>query len=177
MGWNIYDGVKTAKEAINRTIEEFAADVKVIDQKLVGQHNWLILEKNQQRVIVLMLLKKYKDGRGVKLIDETAYPYYYDCPVSLLKNAGVPVDETASKWRKAVVDYHEARKLARQKKADLAPGKQILIDGYLYTLTSYNGRRGWLAQRSDGLLYKISNYTLNRFAAILDPALMENKQD
>lgn len=169
MGWNIYYGVKTAKEAINRTIEELAADVKVIDQKLVGQHNWLVLEKNQQRVIVLMLLQKYKDVWGVKLIDETAYPYYYDCPASLLKNAGVPADETASKWRKAVVDYHEARKLVRQKKAELAPGKQILLGGYLYTLMSYNDRRGWLVQRADGLLFKVSNRTLTK-------SLMENEQ-
>jgi len=169
MGWNIYDGVKTAKEAIDKTIEKLASDVKVIDQKLVGQHNWLVLEKNQQRGIVLMLLQKYKDGWGVKLIDETEYPYYYDCPVSLLKNAGVPVGETANKWRKAVVDYHEARKLARQKKAELAPGKQILLGGYLYTLMSYNGRRGWLVQRADGLLFKVSN-------RVLTTALMENKQ-
>lgn len=169
MGWNIYDGVKTTKEVIDRTIEELASDVKVIDQKLVGQHNWLVLEKNQQRGIVLMLLQKYKDGWGVKLIDETAYPYYYDCPVSLLKNAGVPVGETASKWRKAVLDYHEARKRVRQKKAELTPGKQILFGGYLYTLMSYNGRRGWLVQRADGRLFKVSNRTLTT-------ALMENKQ-
>lgn len=157
MGWNIssHDNIE---EVMAEAIAGLRKGVAVVDQQRVGQNHWMILELNGQRSVVLLLLRKRGGEWGTKLIDEEAYPYYFDCPKRLLEVAGPPRTETAAQWRQAVLEYHEKQAIARQAKSRLAPGQKVRYGPYWYILTQNLGRRGWLAERAlDRLLVRFTS--------------------
>jgi hypothetical protein len=78
---------------------------KVVDHKATcfGTHWWVLFEtKDKVRFIVLYLFKRFEDGWGYKDMDESMFPYYFDCPVSLLNKAGESDNEQTTKWRQVI---------------------------------------------------------------------------
>lgn len=81
------------------------------------------------RFIALYLLRGSngsRDGWGYKDMDESAGPYYYNCPLSYLDMVPEPDAEFAKCWRIKVREYHA--KATRQ----LTRGQQIKLYGQDY---------------------------------------------
>ena len=59
---------------------------------------------------------------GFKMMDETAEPYYYDCPVAWIKTANRTVAEmypSAMTWRRTVLVNHATQAVIKQFRAEL----------------------------------------------------------
>jgi len=120
---------------------------RVVDHAVVGNHLWTVFRGDSSGRLMIGLDLLQKDG-GVwcnKELDESMYPYYFDCPLRLLWVADEPVSETAAEWRKAVQRWHEERAQARKRAAALAPGMVVEVGSYRLKLIEHLGRRGWLA--------------------------------
>lgn len=76
------------------------------------------------------------DGWGYKDMDESAGPYYYNCPLAYLDMVPDP-GGYATDWRAEVRKYHAK---ANQK---LVEGQRIKLYGQEYTVGESLGRRGW----------------------------------
>jgi len=77
---------------------------------------WLNIN-TQQKEIVLFILSKRNGSWGYKNISEIEYRFYYDCPLSFLKEAKV----TCMEWRNHVYSYHkqESKRKELLKKIDI----------------------------------------------------------
>jgi hypothetical protein len=96
-------------------------------------------------MIGLDLLEKHDGLWYKKFLDESMYPYYFDCPLRLIKAADEPVSETAAKWRKAVEMWREEKAKERKRSAQLVPGAILEVDSHRLKLIEHVGRRGWIA--------------------------------
>jgi len=70
-----------------------------------GRHFWLKLYREgineDKSFIVLYLFEKHDGEWGQKDIDESMYPYYFDCPKSLIDHEGT--NKESKRWRKDVM--------------------------------------------------------------------------
>lgn len=170
MGWS-FDIHDCGRDAFVRRITSqthFSEGIKLIASRVIGNHIWQVIEdKDGRRLITLDLIAKQRGGGwGSKGLSEDMGPYYYDCPLTLLKIAGEPINESVRAWREKVVAYQAVRAQARRRKR--APGDHILVNGERYALIEpLQGRPGWRIRSLDsGYTYWISSRSLNRATPI-----------
>jgi hypothetical protein len=149
MGW---DG--SEHEDKKSFVQELLADMgeRVVDHAVVGNHLWTLCRDDEfgRLVIGLDLLRKQDGCWFNKSMCEYMHPYYYDCPLRLIKAADEPVSETAAEWRKAVEKWHEEKAQARKRAAQLAPGMVVEVDSYrLKLIKPLGGRQGWITMDFD----------------------------
>jgi hypothetical protein len=144
MGWN--GSNHTDKDQFVKAILAKMGD-RVADHAVVGNHLWTVFRGDSSGRLMIGLDLLHKDGGAwySKALDESMYPYYFDCPLRLIRAADEPVSETAAEWRKAVQRWHEEKARERKRAAALAPGMVVEIGSYRLKLIEHLGRRGWLA--------------------------------
>ncbi len=111
MGWLFTQGA-SRKQIADGILKDFAAGVKVLDHASTcyGRRLWVTIETDSLTPLVcLFLLDKSNGGWGYKDMDESMHPYYYDCPLRLLKGSGMH-NEQSQVWREKVRNYHSQRK-------------------------------------------------------------------
>jgi hypothetical protein len=145
MGW--YGSEHEDKKSF---VQEILANMgeRVVDHAVVGNHLWTLYRDDEfeRLVIGLDLLRKHDGCWFNKSMCEYMHPYYYDCPLRLIRAADEPVSETATEWRKAVEKWHEEKVQARKRAAQLAPGMVVVFGSHLLKLIEpLGGRRGWIA--------------------------------
>jgi hypothetical protein len=155
MGWTFgYASKANAIDEVNQSV----GSKNIVAKKVVGNRYWMLVRTEKGAQYILLALLKKDDGVwGVKYIDESMGPCYYDCPLSLLNAASPPpAGEYAAGWREKVRQFHGA-------KADLAQGTVITLGEASYQLHECLGRKGWSAWRlTDKKLFRLPNAMLNR---------------
>lgn len=158
MGWDF-----SAEHNKTSFVQDMLQDTgmyRVAARRLIGNHLWVITEYKEtgEKSICLYLLRYSRDsGWGCKCIHESAHPYYYDCPLSLLDKVDPTKNKNAVEWRQKVREFHQKKNEKKQRMNTLEPGMRIRYDGQEYRLHSPAGaRKGWQAVRcSDGLIFRI----------------------
>jgi hypothetical protein len=119
MGWTFESGT-TKQDLIEKLTREWETETRrsrVIDQSLVGEHLWYVVEQTQKdtghskRFIGLSLLA-YDNGCrgwGSKDMDESAGPAAVDCPLRFLDMAPEAASPFAKGWRERVRAHHGPR--------------------------------------------------------------------
>lgn len=86
---------------------------------LYALHESVAPDGTSTRWIGVSLMQRYGDSWGYKDLSENEHPYYYNCPVSYLDEAGETSNEHAKEWRKA------CRENAAKKAAQTAKRPQV----------------------------------------------------
>ena len=159
MGW-LFKTNQTKKQLVERLVKPYRDDEsgqtsECIKHSLIGNHLWTVFEitnaqGEKSRFINLFLLAS-KRGYGYKDISEKEYPFYFDCPLSLLKLAPVTCEE----WRNSVKNYHEQK----SKKITFGIGDKIALKGSrvkAVTLTVKLGKDKFLSHDDFGNRWKIT---------------------
>ena len=168
MGW-LFHTTDYGKKAFieERTGNSTHGDNKweCLAHSLKGNHLWKVirytnLAKNEVRTFVALdlIAKERNGGWGYKDMDESAGPYYVDCPLKFLNMSDEPTAEYqyAVEWRKKVREHH-ANKNSTSKvtleggmKVKLNDGTSVQgrIIGHAILLRKYN-RASWLAEVYD----------------------------
>jgi len=108
MGWTFSTHPKTAKEAKSELLAELGD--KALDSGGSGNEFYVLLKgENGKSFIVLFLLQSVNNSVGYKDMDETAYPFYYNCPKRILDKADPPQTDSAAKWRAACREAAKAK--------------------------------------------------------------------
>ena len=102
-------------------IKDLKAENNALKWSLVGNNLWGLFEHTEQdelqgygkegdKFIVLFKIQSFGKGDyGYKVMDESQHPYYYDCPLTFLKEANTPCAE----WRAEVYKHHARKKEVR----------------------------------------------------------------
>ena len=163
MGWTF--GYESDRKRFIEHItskSHFSDGYTPLEYRVVGNHVWQLVLKNStgDKFITLALIAKQRNGGwGYKGLSEDMGPYYYDCPLSLLKKATAPLNKYAADWRDKVREYHAEKVQRRQ----LKPGAVFTLGNTQYRIERRhaNPRMGWLIRRlSDGIEFRISNRSI-----------------
>lgn len=143
MGWLF--GWNTRKELADHLIQ--GNGVHTLKHCFAGNNLWAVQEVDTTdgkriRFLALYLIKgrnNSRDGWGYKDMDETAGPYYYNCPLSYLDMVPDPMTTHSTPWRERVRKYWAK---ANQK---LQLGQMIRYGGNEYQVTRVlEGKRGYM---------------------------------
>jgi hypothetical protein len=88
-------------------------------------------------------------------------PFYYDCPLSLIRLADPPANANAETWRHEVHAWHERKRKLKMAFSNLKPGDPITHTGKTYLLSSrLGGQLGWLVKDDKGQPWRMSPKTV-----------------
>lgn len=122
MGWLYTEGATkedVVEEIVSRYRKERSGrkegEIFSVEHSRRGNCLWMLCEvekkfKGTQRFIVLFLLDTARGASGYKDLDETMGPFYYNCPVSFIRRATDPLNESSANWREKVLGIAEAKK-------------------------------------------------------------------
>ena len=115
MGWDFCDAWTKKSQVVAARLEDAARNgYKVLAHKSVKSGLWCVLQsENGTPVITFDLMERENGSWGYKNMDESMYPYYFDCPVKFLDLA----PETCHEWRNCVRAHH-ARKYLESCRTD-----------------------------------------------------------
>lgn len=103
MGW--YSGWKSKAALIAELRSDVGAGWQELAHAVVRDGMWRVVQSPKgAKFIRFDLLESYKGDWGYKPMDESMYPYYFDCPLAFLAMA--PVASQA--WRDKVYEHHGA---------------------------------------------------------------------
>lgn len=158
MGW-LYGW--TSKESLIadlRSPSRFSSGIRLVQSSVRGKRHWYLAERaDGSRWIGLDLMDRLQDRIqwGFKDLDETVGPFYFDCPISYIKAATQPFNESAAIWRGKVLA------LAREKRTRMKPSpeQEIALNGTLYTLkrlaSPSRPRLGWVVTDNSGKEWRL----------------------
>ena len=150
MGWT--SGYKSAAE-IRRELNTVRTSVKVVRQTSTyyGRHFWTLYETaDGRRFIHLDLIEKAGNGWGYKGMSEEAHPFYYDCPSSLLAEAGETTSKDVLAWREKVRAFHERTTVTYN------VGDRVMVYGKLYRVVGTIKRSYQIESLENSRIYKCS---------------------
>jgi hypothetical protein len=142
MGWS-YTRADNLIEEENIVRHEFTfvgenISCTVLDMVKVGNVYYQAVErinKSGERYVfcgVVLTAHNNSDPRfnfGVKTMSEEEGPYYYDCPVKIMKMLSAPEDEGSKEWRKTVCEIRlNKNSLATKIRKAKIPGATILFE-------------------------------------------------
>lgn len=160
MGWLFQnDGREAAIKSALKALDP-------MNVKIRGNRIWAVTSYQERRMISLALLQGEGGVWGYKLLSELEYPYYFDCPMSLLRTVDPPLNENAAQWRAEVLKHHEREK---DLKNATQPGSVVELGGRRYRLEENLGRRGWVVVRDDGMHFRMPSRQL-RSASLISSA-------
>lgn len=137
----------------------WAAGIKVLDDAVVGNNYWALLERpDGQKTIALNMMRGggRNEGWGYKGLDETMGPYQFNCPLRLIDAASNPANDNAAEWRKQVREYWARQKERRAGSLKPRAGMVVEYGGKQYVLRAPAGpRRGWQVD-CGGCLYRMN---------------------
>ena len=165
MGWSVFENTtkpQVVEHVLNSELCWINDDVKVLKHSLRGQCLWYLAHtrSTDRKWIGLVLIRSVGKGQiGVKHMDESVGPCYYNCPVSWLQECSEPVCH-AAQWREQV------RQRANQVHADtrrlqcLKNETRLRYANQTYTLEYWRPKKGWIAVDEAGIRWKISRGVL-----------------
>lgn len=156
MGWTVsYDNTK--EQEIESILRGFTNGCEARKHCLRGKHLWMIVDGPEFSSIALAVLVNGSPdmGWGHKLMDETAGPCYYDCPVSWLDEVPPPSGRWVEGWRQAVREHHARKRLRK----GLAIGQAWTVaSGYVqagqHCKLTRKRKRGWHGEIG-GTVYRV----------------------
>lgn len=155
MGWSFFNNT-TKTDLIIRIKNDIPQSSILIRSCCVGNHLWQLFQKKDtgERWIELSLLACHEGDWGYKSISESSHPYYYTCPLSLIKQAGKTDNEGSKEWRAKVFELHKEK---MQRKQQIKAGITLKLNSDLYTLM-YQVKRSWAVRKhADDKLYLMSS--------------------
>jgi hypothetical protein len=158
MGWFFFPN-DNRETIVKRAMES----LDPMNAKIRGNRIWAVTTYQGKRMISLALLQSSGGGWGCKLLSELEYPYYFDCPMSLLRTVDPPLNENAARWRAEVLKHHEREK---ELKNAIRPGSVVELGGRHYRLEENLGRRGWVVVRDDGMRFRMPSRQLRSSSLI-----------
>lgn len=117
-GWDIAVGSEKADLVYDLLDDKrWSPGARLIDSKLSGNELWQVwyVPKAGKNIIILDLLKKFKDGWGNKTMSEGEGPYYYKCPKRFLELAPVENQD----WRDAILGKKSSPRSNAQSQASI----------------------------------------------------------
>lgn len=156
MGWTGIPGNyrnESMKEAFEKVIVHGDYKDVCVDYAVRGNTAYMVIEyvkketHERVRTIVVFLLRKSMYEFTYKDMDESMGPYYYDCPMRLLKKVEgfEPINENARKWREEVKRLHEEKKVSRK------------VTNTLQTISIWNRKASILEDREyNGTIYSLA---------------------
>jgi hypothetical protein len=140
-------GYANKAEAVKSVLNGAGEKLEVLDHAVYGGELYVLYgmkEKPDYRFIGVHLLRAHKKVYGVKDMDESMGPYYFNCPERILAASTCP---EGAKWRE------QCRAVAAKKKA-LKGGDVLVWRGnkitYLYPLK----RNQFAALNAEGKVYR-----------------------
>ena len=104
MGWTYCDQWKTKTQVVNAVLTQ---ERQAVEHALKGDVLYTVepSRNSSGRKIYVHLLEQEGESWGFKTMSESEMPYYFDCPLRLIKLAGPPDSDDAGavEWRKHVV--------------------------------------------------------------------------
>lgn len=87
-------------------------------------------KKDKTRDVIASVVKTSIDNSDYfnfcyKTMSEDVAPYFYDCPISILKTLTETDSEWANEWRKKCYENHEAKKANKDKFANVVEGTVV----------------------------------------------------
>lgn len=138
MGWFYSDKWQTKQDICAELLRDcnFSNDKgsnRVLKHSLVGNHLWVAIEiirdGARSGIVALFLLSKDKRSYGYKDMTEDMHPFYYDCPLSIIKAAGPTLNLQAREWRAKVAEAHEMKKKKRAVVSHIKKGDLLTFEG------------------------------------------------
>lgn len=157
MGWsfNSIDHGRERHIAELTSQDFFATGYTLIKSRVVGNHIWSAVRNDATGAVFVnltLIAKERGGGWGHKSMSESAGPYHYDCPTSILAPCTAPVGEYAKAWRERVRQY----RINRFATSKLQAGDLVTYGDHTYRLAEPAGpRRGWNVTRLDGLRFRL----------------------
>ena len=139
MGWTWYPAQHFKKGRIDR-IEECRKELGyacIVADGMVGSVYYGAIRIDENRVVAVVMLTKTSGYEfGYKDMDETMEPYYYECPLKVLKVLTPTDNENAIRWREKCIKYREDKK-AKINLGKLPIGTKVEVS-IPYNTTYYN---------------------------------------
>ena len=157
MGWTFFTETMTKAEFLTR-IRQDLRPYRILQEKVTAEAVYFLVKTADKPSFIAVFLTEKHDGEwGYKDMTEHSYPYFYDCPLSMIDAADPPEGDSAKEWRETVRARAalKAEKLAAA--AALEPGQKVRIYGKIYTILRRGNRRAhWIIQgEEDGKLYSV----------------------
>lgn len=124
MGWTSYNANFYKKGKVDRKAEidnlwnnDSSKKFKVLKSAMVGSTYYGAIQV-EDRVFATIFLTSVDMSSyynfSYKDMEETCGPFYYDCPISILKLLTDTDNELANQWRQKCWEKHEAKKTERK---------------------------------------------------------------
>jgi hypothetical protein len=171
MGWLIsYDLTKkqqVAELVKGWTIEDTGRGMTCLDYSVRGNTLYAVFQPTQDgkpsdgdaQIAVFRLRKDRGMGWGYKDMTEAMNPFYYDCPLKLLKLAPVV---TCPEWRAGVLAWHARNRSMRAAKIKVGsvvqfkPGLSCLGDPLTEARVVGKAKRGYFVDVGGGMRARVS---------------------
>lgn len=165
MGW-LFLREESKQVVVKKLLSDISKDHELIAHRLVGNHLWSAVRVPDGQVYIFLdlLTKDRNSGWGYRTYCEDEHPYYYDCPLSLIRLCSPPKNENSKQWRERVMKWHAAKKIKPTR------GMVVTIGTEQYRLEYPEApRRGWTVTRiSDGKMFRATSQqianAIQRFA-------------
>ena len=160
MGWSFAmqdTGRKAHIESITNQ-RHFSNGYIPVTFRVVGNHVWQLVQRpDGTKYITLDLIAKERGGGwGYKSLDEDCGPYFFDCPLTLIRQADPPATPNATAWRIKVREYADRERRLKREMSTLKPGSVIVTVQNQYTLLEDLVRSGWRAKDSGGAYWRLT---------------------
>lgn len=109
MGWTYYQATYYKKDGTIDRLEQCRAEFRkypswatIVKDIIVGNVYYAAMKSSKSGEIWALIVVTETDGNefGYKDMDETCGPYYYDCPIGILKLLSPIENKYAQEWRK-----------------------------------------------------------------------------
>lgn len=176
MGWCSFRLEKSNESVSNWFINGFNREkYECIKHSIVGNVIYgAIRNKENGNVFAVIYLiswneKDYNFNFSYKDMDETCMPYYYNCPLSLIKLLSPLVGDdystnNARKWRENVIQYHNEKKISKNKDSYFKLDSPLkFTNGMEFDIFKDYGKHRYAGSIVDGVfkpIAKVSKFSL-----------------
>ena len=94
--------VSSPKKELEKIINSL--DVKILESKIKNAIMYAAVQNKNGFVDCIIIKFKNNPYFEYKIMDESEYPYYFDCPVEILNLLSVTDNKLANDWRKACLN-------------------------------------------------------------------------
>ncbi|GAG45941.1 unnamed protein product, partial [marine sediment metagenome] len=177
MGWLIsFDLTKkqqVAELVKGWTIDDTGRGMTCLDYSVRGNTLYAVMQPTQDgkpsdgdaQIAVYRLRKDRGMGWGYKDMSEAGHPFYYDCPLKLLKLAPVVA---SAEWRANVHAWHARNRAMRSAKIDVGslvrfrPGLSCLGEPLTTALVVGKTKRGYLVDVGGGMKARVTRRNIEK---------------
>lgn len=144
--------ITTPQSAIHTVISDWTKPI--CDVSVIGNHGWVLVDYGTYKGIVMIKLEKHDGEYFYKAIDESSFPYYWNCPLRIL-NASTNNADKAIEWRATCRHIASQIKIRKSKIKNLKNGDIFLYgDREIIFQDAYNTRQVIGTDKETGKTYR-----------------------